>query len=204
MRSIVLLSGGIDSTVALAWALSEGPATALSVDYGAHANREEIRAASRVAHRLGAEHLVTECYFIADHFRSALLPGGDPIPEGPGGEPEQAVTIVPFRNGILLSLAVGLAASRGAERVVIGCQGGDFAVYPDCRPGFLALFGRAAQAGTGYTLDLAAPFLGMTKAQVVALGRELDAPLSLTYSCYLGAPAPCGRCAPCRDREAVL
>ena len=118
--------------------------------------------------------------------------------------PRKICTVVPFRNGIMLSIAAGLAESRGLTQVMIANHGGDHAVYPDCRPGFIAAMDRAVSEGTYADVHIFAPYTSMTKADIARRGRSLGVDYSLTYSCYRGGAHHCGRCATCRERREAL
>jgi len=206
-RAVALVSGGLDSAVAAAWAARrEGfRIVALTIDYGQR-HRAELAAAARVARWLdAAEHLV-----LAVDLRavggSALL-GEGPLPkDGPtDGIPP---TYVPARNTLLLSLALGLAEARGAAAIVIGVNRVDYSGYPDCRPEFLRAFQRVAELGTsaggaGRAPRVLHPLINLPKAGIVRLGVELGVPFELTVSCYDASPdgAACGACDSCRIRR---
>lgn len=213
-RAIVLLSGGLDSTTALAWALGQGwSCTALSVDYGQR-QRVELERAAAVAARLGVprRQVALDLRAIGG---SALTDDALAVPkdrdEGRMAQ-DVPVTYVPARNTILLALALGLAEVTGADRLVIGANAIDYSGYPDCRPEFLrafeALAGLATKAGTeqGVRFRIEAPLLSLTKEGIVKLAVALKAPLELTWSCYdpqgsAGAWRVCGRCDACRLRQ---
>ncbi len=208
---MVLLSGGLDSTTTTCWALREGYAvTALSVDYGQR-QRVELERSRQVAERLGIERRVLSVDLAAVG-GSALT---DPGIEIPKDRDEAAigvgvpVTYVPARNTLLLALALGLAETLGARHLVIGVNALDFSGYPDCRPEFLRAFEALAAVATkagaeeGQRYTVLAPLLDKTKAEIVSLALELDAPLELTWSCYdpvEPGPLACGRCDACALR----
>jgi 7-cyano-7-deazaguanine synthase len=203
---VVLVSGGMDSVTALYQAASEGSvAAALSFDYGSkHATRELPEAAWH-AERLGIRHVVLPLSFMATHFSSALLRGGAAIPSGHYEEESMKQTVVPFRNGILLSIAGGFAESCGAVGVVIAAHAGDHAIYPDCREEFMRAMGDAIRLGTYAEVQLLRPFIRMNKAQIAARGEALGVDYARTWSCYVGAEIHCGECGTCVERrEAFL
>ena len=203
---VVLLSGGMDSVTALYHAASTGEvAAALSFDYGSkHAARELPEAAWHAA-RLGVRHVVLPLTFMASHFASALLQGGGEIPLGHYEEESMKQTVVPFRNGILLSIAGGFAESLGAGGVLIAAHAGDHAVYPDCRESFMLALGEAIRLGTYAQVELLRPFIHMSKSQIAARGAELGVDFARTWSCYVGAQLHCGACGTCVERrEAFL
>ena len=142
---------------------------------------------------------------MAQYFKSSLLEGADAIPEGNYDDDNMRSTVVPFRNGIMLSVAAGLAETYGLKTILIANHGGDHAIYPDCRPGFVDAMGRAVAEGTYDGIRLSAPYTNITKAQIVERGARLGVDYSDTYSCYRGGEHHCGTCGTCRERaEAFL
>jgi 7-cyano-7-deazaguanine synthase len=210
-KAVILLSGGLDSTTCAAWALRNGfSPVALSLNYGQR-QQIELASARAVAARLGIEHRVIAVDLATAMGGSALT---DATIEVPKDRDEQAIgtgvpiTYVPARNTILLSLALGLAETLGARHLIIGVNALDCSGYPDCRGEFLRAFetlaGLATKAGTedGQRFEVVAPLLDLTKAQIVRLALDVDAPLELTHSCYdPGAKGlSCGRCDACQLR----
>ncbi len=204
-RCVVLLSGGLDSTTALAQAIADGYApTALSFRYGQRHARE-LESAGRVCEHYGVAHAVVDLDLSS--FRSALTRREIDVPMDREGGPEEGipVTYVPARNIVFLSIAAGLAESIGADRVYIGANAVDYSGYPDDRPDFLEAYERMLEKGTkagveGHPVRIAAPLLDLSKADIVRLGMRLRAPLELTWSCYNGGDRACGRCDSCRIR----
>ena len=208
-RALVLLSGGLDSTVCLAIAVRDAPAvTAVTVDYGQR-HRVELESATRVATALSAEQLVVDLDLSA-WGGSALTDDAIAVPDhtvGPSGEapataPAIPTTYVPARNLIFCALACGIAESRGCDSVYLGVNALDYSGYPDCRPEFVAAFQQAAALGLkrgveGHPLEFRTPLIRLTKAEIVSLGVDLGAPLELTWSCYRGGAQPCGSCDSC-------
>jgi 7-cyano-7-deazaguanine synthase len=203
--NIVVLSGGLDSTVCMGLAADDGPILALTFDYGQR-HRIELERAALVADRYGADRLLVRLdasqwggsaltdpsIEVPDHTRS---PDGSAIP----------VTYVPARNLIFLSVAAGVAEARHADGVFLGVNALDYSGYPDCRPEFVRSFAETAalalQRGVeGRPVRFHTPLIDLTKAQIVALGRSLGAPLELSWSCYRGGPAPCRTCDACALR----
>lgn len=197
--TIIVLSGGMDS-VTLLHHLRPRIALAVTFDYGSNHNAREIECARRQCELLGVEHLVIPLAFIGQYFESSLLSGADDIPEGNYDDENMRSTVVPFRNGIMLAVACGLAESRGLKFVAIANHGGDHALYPDCRPAFVEAFGRAMQAGTYDGVSILAPFTDLTKSEIARLGAEEGVDFSNTYSCYKGGEKHCGRCGTCTER----
>lgn len=202
--SVIIYSGGLDSTTLL-YEERERVALAVTFDYGSNHAAREIACARYHCARLGIEHLVIELGFMGRYFHSSLLSGADAIPGGSYDEENMKSTVVPFRNGIMLSIACGLAESRGLTRVLIANHGGDHAIYPDCRPGFVAAMDAAMQAGTYDGVTLAAPYTHLSKADLVRRGAALGIDYAHTYSCYRGGEHHCGSCGTCTERrEAFL
>lgn len=191
MKSVVLLSGGIDSTVCLWMARTLGPVTALCVDYGQVAAESERRRAAMLADMAQAS------------FRHVAIPGLGAVLAsaltGAGDVAQTAQTVVPGRNAILLSIASGLAQSIGADTVWIGCNRTDADNYRDCREYFLREMQDALEC---YGVKVRRPLVGMTKTQVITEARRLLVPLAACSSCYLGTN--CGTCAACVTTAAAM
>lgn len=207
-RQVILLSGGLDSTVCAALAARTGADhLGLTFDYGQR-HRREIDAATDVAAHFGFE-LVLAKLNAREWGGSALTDDSIAVPTGM--DPDAAsgsipATYVPARNLVFLSVAVGVAEARGAGAVTIGVNAVDYSGYPDCRPEFIEAFSRAAALALkrgveGDPVDVLTPLINMTKAEIVALGSDCKAPFELTWSCYLGGENPCGDCDSCRLRS---
>ncbi len=201
--SLLVLSGGMDSTTML-YDFAEQVALAVTFNYGSNHNAREIECARRHCAALGIEHLVIDLDFMHRYFRSSLLQGADSIPEGHYADDNMKSTVVPFRNGIMLAVAAGLAESRGLKALMIANHAGDHAIYPDCRPGFVRAMDRAIQEGTYEGIVLRAPYTLLSKGQIAARGAELGLDYSTTYSCYKGGEKHCGRCGTCIERREAL
>lgn len=202
----VLVSGGMDSVTALYEAHEKFEVVAaLSFDYGAKHNHKEIPFALHHAEKLGVPHQVVRLGFIDELFASDLLKSGGDIPEGHYEEENMKKTVVPFRNGIMLSIAAGYGESQGANGLVIAAHSGDHAVYPDCREDFMKAMGEAIQQGTYEEMTLIRPFIEMRKEDIAARGAELGVDFAQTWSCYKGGDIHCGKCGTCVERrEAFL
>lgn len=198
--SVIILSGGMDSTTLL-HLKKDRIALAVSFDYGSNHNAREIECARRQCEILGIEHLVIPLSFMGEYFKSCLLSGSGDIPEGRYDDENMKSTVVPFRNGIMLSVACGLAESRGLLHVMMANHGGDHAIYPDCRPGFVAAMSEAMRQGTYEGVTIEADFTSISKADIAALGNKLGVDYSLTYSCYKGGEKHCGKCGTCVERK---
>lgn len=203
MKVVVLVSGGMDSVVALHHAAAGGHEVlgGLSFDYGSKHNHREIPFAKYHCDQLGVAHQTIDLGFINTHFESALLQSGDAIPDGHYEESSMKQTVVPFRNGIMLAIAAGFAESREAEGLVIAAHAGDHAIYPDCREDFMKAMGEAIQLGTYANLTVLRPFIAQRKEEIAARGHELGVDFAQTWSCYKGGREHCGTCGTCVERR---
>lgn len=197
---LLVYSGGLDSTTML-YEYAPEIALAVSFDYGSNHNAREISCAALNCSRLGIEHIVIPLAFMADHFSSSLLSGPDAIPDGEYAPDNLRSTVVPFRNGIMLAVAAGLAESRGLHAVMLANHAGDHAIYPDCRPEFVDAMSDAIMAGTDCHIRLVAPYTHLTKTQIIERGARLGVDYSITYSCYRGGDIHCATCATCLERR---
>lgn len=204
IHGVVCLSGGLDSCVTLAEARTRDPrVAALHLDYGQRTAARERRAFDEICDHYGIEaRLVCRQPALKTIGSSALTDEALRIPEEEPGE-DVPITYVPFRNGQILSLACAWAEALGAEEVYLGAVQEDSSGYPDCREEFFRAFEVAADAGTRPEthLRVITPVLHLDKAEIVLRGRELDAPLHLTWSCYQEDERACGRCESCRLRR---
>lgn len=212
MKILVLSSGGVDSTTCLAMAVAEVGAEnvlALSVYYG-QKHDKEIQAAKKVAEYYGVERMELDLSVIfAGSNCSLLKQSTEDIPlesyaqqiEETHGE-KPVSTYVPFRNGLFLSSAASIALSHGCSKIMYGAHADDAAgaAYPDCSLDFVNAMNQAIYLGSGNQLTIEAPFVSLTKADVVKKGLELGVPYALTWSCYEGGEKPCGKCGTCIDR----
>ena len=198
--TLMVVSGGMDSTTML-YEYARRIALAVTFNYGSNHNAREIECARYNCDRLGIELIVVDLPFIGQLFESSLLSGAEAIPEGDYDDDNMRSTVVPFRNGIMLSIAAGLAESRGLKRLMLANHGGDHAIYPDCRPGFIEAMSRAISEGTYEHLFISAPYTDITKADIARHGAALGIDYSHTYSCYKGGGKHCGRCGTCTERR---
>jgi 7-cyano-7-deazaguanine synthase len=201
-KAIVLLSGGMDSVSALyhVHRTHEVVAT-LSFDYGSKHNHKELPFARLHSDRLGIQNHVVSLGFMGELFASDLLKSGGTIPDGHYEQASMKKTVVPFRNGIMLSIAGGLAESVNAQYVAIAAHAGDHAIYPDCREDFMKAMGDAIRLGTYAAVQILRPFISMTKAEIAARGHELGVDFLETWSCYKGDQIHCGSCGTCVERR---
>lgn len=201
-KVVVLVSGGLDSVCALYEAAAHHEVLAgLTFDYAAKHGRREIPFAASHCRRLGVRHEIVRLDFIGKHFQSSLLETGGAIPDAHYEAPAMRKVIVPFRNGIFLAAAAGLAQSIGATAVVIAAHAGDHAIFPDCRPEFMDAMSGAIGLGTNENIEVLRPFIHLSKAQIVQRGRALNADLASTWSCYKGDQNHCGTCGACVERR---
>ncbi len=202
MKAIVILSGGMDSTTVLYDAIKRGfEVEALSFDYG-QKHKKELEFAKYHCEKLKIPHKIIKLDFSC--FDSALLNDDIEIPEGHYEDESMKSTVVPFRNGIMLSYAVGYAENVGAKVVLIGSHKGDHAIYPDCRENFTFLMSMAAEVGTYTEVEIVSPFNDITKKEIVKIGRELGIDYTKTWSCYKGGEKECGKCGTCIERIEAL
>ena len=179
-------------------------ALAVSFDYGSNHNAREIPFARLHCQRLGIRHVVIPLAFMQQYFKSSLLEGADAIPDGHYTDSNMKSTVVPFRNGIMLSIAVGIAESNSLKRVLIANHGGDHAIYPDCRPEFITAIDAAAKAGTYVDVAIEAPYTNISKTDIARRGKSLAIDYSETWSCYKGGQVHCGTCGTCVERKEAL
>ena len=198
---VVIYSGGMDSYTLLHKALNEGwNVHALSFDYGQRHSRE-LDCARRVCRDLGLPHQVVDIGSIQALLGGSALTDEVAVPEGHYAEENMKATVVPNRNMILLSLAIGQAVSLEAEAVWYGAHGGDHAIYPDCRPAFIERMDQLARVANYQPVRVEAPFMHMTKGDILAEGLAMDLDYSPTWTCYNGRELACGRCGACVERR---
>ena len=201
--SLLVYSGGLDSTTML-YEYQDRIALAISFHYGSNHNDKELAFAKLHCERLGIEHIIIPLSFIKEHFNSSLLQGSEAIPEGNYDEENMKSTVVPFRNGIMLAIAAGMAENRGLQYIMLANHSGDHAIYPDCRPEFVNAMDQAVCAGTWNNVKLLTPYTNISKAEIVRHGLKLGINYDETWSCYKGGDKPCGVCGTCREREEAL
>jgi 7-cyano-7-deazaguanine synthase len=203
MKAVLIYSGGMDSTTLL-YKYRDEISLAVTFTYGARQDFEQTECAKENCALLGIEHLIIPLDFMGKYFRSSILEGGEDVPHGEYDEQNMKSTVVPFRNGIMLSVAVGLAESRGLDTVMIANHAGDHSIYPDCRPSFINAIDAAAEEGTYVGVRILSPFCEMTKREIALEGKKIGVPFEKTYSCYEGRHVHCGLCATCRERKEAL
>lgn len=201
--SLIVLSGGLDSTTML-YEYRDRIALALSCHYGSNHNDKELEFAKLHCERLEIPHMVIRLPFIKQFFKSSLLEGAEAIPEGNYNDDNMKSTVVPFRNGIMLSIAAGIAENNKLQYVMLANHAGDHFIYPDCRPEFVEAMNDAISAGTMNGVQLLTPYTHLTKTEIVRHGMQLGINYEETWSCYKGGETPCGVCGTCREREEAL
>ena len=201
--SVIIVSGGMDS-ITLLHDYKDRIALGISFDYGSNHNAKEIPFAELHCKRLGIKHITIPLEFMHKYFKSSLLEGADAIPEGHYEDENRKSTVVPFRNGIMLAIAAGIAESNGLDHVMIANHGGDHAIYPDCRPEFISAMSSATSAGSYNGVTVIAPYTSITKGDIARRGKELDIDYTETWSCYKGGDKHCGKCGTCVERKEAL
>lgn len=201
--SVIIISGGMDS-VTMLYDHQDIIALGISFDYGSNHNAQEIPLAKMHCERLSIPHITIPLEFMHRYFKSSLLEGADAIPEGHYSSENMASTVVPFRNGIMLSIACGIAESRGLRKVMIANHGGDHTIYPDCRPAFIASMSQAMKNGTDTNVAIYAPYTNLSKSDIARKGKSLHIDYGETWSCYKGGEKHCGKCATCIERKEAL
>ena len=201
--SVTIVSGGMDHTTLL-YDRRDELALAISFDYGSNHNAREIPYAEMHCKRLGIEHITIPLDFMHKYFRSSLLEGADAIPEGHYADENMKSTVVPFRNGIMLAVAAGVAESRNLTKLLIANHGGDHTIYPDCRPEFISAMDSATNAGTYIGVRVVAPYTNITKGDIARIGKKLGIDYAETWSCYKGGEKHCGKCGTCVERKEAL
>ncbi len=201
--SVIILSGGMDSCTML-HEYRNHIALAITFDYGSTQNHREQQYAVKQCQALGIKHIIIPLDFMHRYFKSALLESPDAIPEGNYDDENMKATVVPFRNGIMLAIACGIAESNGLHRVMIANHAGDHTIYPDCRQSFIDAMSAAMQHGTYDGIKVFAPYTTLSKTDIARHGKALGVDYAMTYSCYKGGEKHCGKCGTCRERIEAL
>ncbi|MFG3253255.1 7-cyano-7-deazaguanine synthase QueC [Streptomyces sp. NPDC048172] len=205
-HAVVIASGGLDSSAAAYLLAAQGASVSLlSFDYGQR-HRKELDSAAAIADQLGAVHDVVDLTSVGRLLAgSALTDPAVDVPSGHYTDASMGITVVPNRNAIMLEVAVGVAVAAEADAVAFGAHTGDHAVYPDCRADFFEKLTESVRAGNEGFLapgfQLVAPFLHVTKADIVETAARLNLPFHLTWSCYRGEDLHCGTCGTCSERR---
>jgi len=202
MRGVLILSGGVDSTTLLYKMLSDGfEVTALTFNY-AQRHKKEIECARAIAERLHIRHKIVDLSSLASLLGDSALLGGKDVPSCHYTEEAAKKTVVPNRNMIMLSVAAGYAEAHEIPDVYYAAHKNDSTIYPDCRPEFVQALRPAIRLATAWhPVELQAPLVDMSKAEIVSMGLALKVPYELTWSCYRGEEHPCRSCPTCIERE---
>lgn len=199
---ILIYSGGLDSTTLLYWLKKQQKITvyALSFDYGQR-HRKELEKASETCKVLGINHKVINISSINEFIQGSALTSKDiEVPTGHYESENMKLTVVPNRNAIMLSIAVGYAVSIGAGKVYTAVHAGDHFIYPDCRPEFIKAINEYTLIANFVPVKVEAPFLNIDKGDIVKIGRMLNVDYSKSYTCYSGQEKSCGKCGSCVER----
>ena len=202
-NAVIILSGGMDSCTML-HEYKDSIALAVTFDYGSTQNAREQQFAIAQCKTLGIRHIIIKLDFMHKYFKSALLETPDDIPEGNYDDENMKATVVPFRNGIMLSIACGIAESNNLQRVMIANHAGDHTIYPDCRQDFIDSMSMAMKCGTYEGIEIFAPYTLLSKSDIARRGKDLGVDYAMTYSCYKGGEKHCGKCGTCRERIEAL
>lgn len=202
MKALIIYSGGMDSTVLLHECKGDIK-MAVTFAYGSKHQEREVDCAIKNCLALDIPHKVITLDFFK-YFKSSLLKGNGDIPKESYSESNMSSTVVPFRNAIMLSIAVGIAESNGLDAVLIANHGGDHDIYPDCRGEFIRAMQETAKAGTYAGVNIVSPYCELSKRDIAIRGQELGVDFSMTYSCYNGGKYHCGECATCIERKEAL
>lgn len=201
-KALVVFSGGLDSTTCVYWAKQNyREVETLTFNYGSRQNDVEYSYVETTCNKLGIKNTRIEFDFMKKYFKSSLLDETQDIPEGEYDKDNMASTVVPFRNGIMLSIAAGFAESRDCDVLVLGNHHTDSANYPDCTKEFTDSIADAIKFGTFKQIEVVSPFCEKTKTDIVKVGAELGVDFTDTYSCYNGRELHCGKCTTCQQRK---
>ena len=203
MKALLIYSGGMDSTVLL-YDYYRSIELCIAFNYGSKHNDMEYKMAVLNCSKTAIPLIRIDLDFINKYFKSDLLQSGGEIPEGHYEDKSMKSTVVPFRNGIMLSIATGIAESNDLDTVLIANHAGDHAIYPDCRKTFINAIDQAAQFGTYNGVRIKSPYNDLSKRDIAVRGKQVGVDFSLTYSCYKGDELHCGVCGTCTERQEAL
>ena len=204
MKAVIILSGGMDSTTLLYDLISQGyEVYAVTFDYN-QKHKKEIRCAERTCKKLQIPHKIVDISVMNDLASSCLTRDQWEVPEGSYAEDSMKQTVVPNRNMVFMSLAASYAIGIGANYLFYAAHSGDHTIYPDCRPVFVSAMGTAFRLCDWNDVILQAPYLYLTKADIVKRGISLGVDYSMTWTCYKGGELSCGKCGSCNERLAAF
>lgn len=201
--TILSLSGGLDSS-SLLFEYKDRIALCVSFKYGSNHEKLEIAAAKKVAKKAGVPHTIIDLTKTFKNFKSALLSGKDSVPDSGYNQESINTLVVPFRNGIFLSILAGIADSRGLKYVALANHANDTTTYLDCRPEFIDSLFNSIKLGTTNNVEVFAPYTNITKTEIAKRGVNAGLNPSWTYSCYKGIKGGCGVCPTCIERQEAL
>jgi 7-cyano-7-deazaguanine synthase len=200
MKTKLIYSGGMDSTVLLYWLRKFGhDVSCVSFHYGQR-HSKELDCAARICDLLGVEHDIIQL----PKLRGSSLVGEGEIPHGHYAEESMKRTVVPNRNMVMLAHATSIAIADKCDAVAYGCHAGDHAIYPDCRPEFSATMAAAISMCDWHSIQLLTPFISIDKTEIARISKRLAVPLDMTWTCYEGGESPCGLCGSCVERNEAI
>ncbi len=201
MKVLPVVSGGMDSITMLYDLIDRGHEIdeVISYNYGQR-HVKELDFAAHNVNRLGIKHKIIDISFMAQLLDNSALTGDTEVPEGHYEQDNMTLTVVPNRNMILASIAIGRAVNNGVEAIALGVHSGDHAIYPDCRPEFVSALRTAALIANYQPIDIIAPFLYDNKTSIIARGLQIGVDYSQTWTCYKGLEKACGICGSCQER----
>lgn len=200
-KVVLSLSGGMDSTTLLAYYLDKGiEVHPFMFRYGSKHNLYEQQAVLKITNHYGLNCPVIDLTKPFQFIQSNLMQSGQAVPEGHYNNANMALTVVPGRNSVFITMLAGIAESIGAGRVALGVHSGDHHIYPDCRPEYVEAMKEAMHLATDGKVTIVAPFSTMNKTSIIELGSKLQVPYELTRTCYKDQPVSCGRCGSCQER----
>jgi 7-cyano-7-deazaguanine synthase len=201
MKTLAIVSGGMDSVTMLHDLYKQGhELSVVSFNYGQR-HIKELEVAKRNADKLGLQHKIIRMDFLAQLLDNSALTGDTEVPEGHYAAENMKLTVVPNRNMIMASIAIGLAVNNGQDAIAMGVHSGDHAIYPDCRPEFISALRTTSLIANYEPIDVLAPYLKMDKSSIIARGLEIDTmDYSETWTCYKGLQKACGVCGSCQER----
>lgn len=200
MKTVIVLSGGMDSTTLLYRLLDEGKEVkAISFDYGQR-HKRELEQARLTCLKLGIEHKIVKMEFLKEIASNSSLTGNIAVPHGHYAAENMKLTVVPNRNMIMAAIAIAWAVNLEFDEVALGVHAGDHTIYPDCRPEFIEGLAVIAKNANWRPIGIYTPYLHLDKGDIAIDGKRLGVDYSLTHSCYEGTFPPCGKCGACQER----